>query len=279
MRRFAREIHVLLAGAMLALTVSTGVTRANFINDYCGNTRSLGVENKGIDGTFSFGVVDLSQNDALKSQIAGFTFMPGTGSTASLDTSAHYLYLYQVVNDGVNSLTSIDDVTMGLGRTQVTDITSWGYFRGVSLADIQGAVGQNNGLSGGRLNALGDADNVDFTELSPASTGVTSPGFVTGLSNLQEPLLVRRVDQGSAVVFKTTFDPIINYPAASFRSTVFGFTSNVAPAFDTVNFQDLVGQGMGTVVAPVPEPATWASLLALLPLLVGWMWRNRRRAS
>jgi len=265
-------VCLVVAGLVCALVPTAAYS--GFINAYSGNTRGKGLASSGIDGTFHFAVIDLTTDPALKQQIASFAFVQGDGSPA-LDLDRHYLYVYQAVNDG-NNATVIDDVSIGLNGEPLDRLTSWGYFAGISLKDAQGAAGDNTLPSdpAGRRNAFG-SDLAAFTEVAPANVGVTDPGF-SSVTGLRAPALVYPEDQGSVTVFKAYFAPIRNAPTTPYRSVVFGYTTDDAPAFDIVNFQDGGGQAMGTVVAPVPEPATLALILTMTPIV--WvMSRSRRR--
>jgi len=284
MRCFVSAILSLLAIISLTIALSPAPVQADFMQGYSGNTRAKGDAGTGIDGTFSFAVID-DTGVRWQDAVGGFTFVPASDYRGTLDTKARYLYLYQAVNDGTNT-TTIDDVTINLGHSQYGDITSWGYFmagnNGVSLRDSQGRVGDLLAAGNPQLNAFGDTDNASYgLGVAPANLGYApgSAGFDSSLTDLAAPFMVRLSQQSTTVALKAYFDSIVNQPDLDFRSTIFGFTSNVAPGFDTVNFQDGGGQAIGTVVAPVPEPATVAGLLTLLPLLGWWTWRNRRKSS
>jgi hypothetical protein len=286
MRCFVSATLSLLAIISLTIALSPAPVQADFMQAYSGNTRAKGEVGTGIDGTFSFAVID-DTGDRWQDAVGGFTFVPALDyHGGGLDTKARYLYLYQALNDGTNS-TTIDDVTINLSHARYGDITSWGYFmagsNGVSLRDSQGRVGDLLAPGNPQLNAFGDTDNAVYSlGVAPPKVGFTpgSAGFDSNLTDLKAPFMMRLVPQSTTLSLKAYFDPIVNPPQpGDFRSTIFGFTSNVAPGFDTVNFQDGGGQAIGTVVAPVPEPATVAGLLTLLPLLGWWAWRNRRKSS
>ena len=268
----------LLTLSLLGLAVALGPTaaHADFMSSFCGSTRAEGTLGAGVDGTISFAVVDVVDDPLnVKEELLAFTFVPGLNS-GGFDDSARYVYLYQAVNDGPNT-SAISDITVGLSTVQSTEISSWGYFDGLSLSDAQGAVGQPGGLADNRLNAFGDIDDAAFAELAAASTGVTQPGFNTTLTDLEMPLLIRVSDPGAEDNFTATFDPIHNYNQPNFRSTVIAFTTNAPPDFDTVNFQNGGGQAMGTVASPVPEPSTGVLAAIGFVGLLAHAWRKRRR--
>jgi hypothetical protein len=104
-----------------------------------------GVLKNGLGGTIYFAIFDLASgtaDDTWGTGIKGFnaSFRPGLDfagdSSPSLDTSARYLYLYQVVNDR-GTETPVRSTVLKLSNAE--SLTSWGHFAGYSFA-LQGAV-------------------------------------------------------------------------------------------------------------------------------------------
>lgn len=218
-------------------------------------------------GTVYYIVLELKSaaGDAWGSGLADFNsrFQAGIdfGGSVSpeLDTAAKYLYLYQIVNDrGTEGL--IESASVKLLVDQKA-ITSWGYFHGVGLATDAGAtarppvqpVSYSHVLGTDRLylkrapavpvgqryrvvrvpTKQGEKDptraegkkavTVQWNALDPAQ----NPDYVMLLagSDFEEHLSFRAAWAGPNRLKKDA------------RSTVFGFTSNLAPALAPVKLR------------------------------------------
>lgn len=227
----------------------------------------------GVDGTVNFGVYyqDGTSGDSFGTGIAGFDSIL---SSAGIDTTGTYLYVYQLVNDGTNTV-KID----GLQIQTWAPVDSLGYLAGYGLADDSGEVeagdpfgtlappgdqdGLNLGVTGGYITAIGDGFFAGGTSVS-FSAG--SPGFLEATFNA-----------GGAL--NTDL-------AAGMRTGLVVFTSAYGPARVVVDIEDgstPTGTGLapstGTGNAPgvLPEPASMA-IWSLGLAMVGGVgaWRRRR---
>lgn len=269
-------ILVAARSALAAVAFVGGVlnnAEASFISDASGNTRTTRLI--GGDGTLNFAVFDLQDQDLPSAVLTSFA--PGAGSDSSLTTgNPRYLYVYQVLNDGSVPCT-VDYLNVDLGQVPISEIKAWGSFPGLSLKDDGGVVGAAAGLTDNRLNAFG-MDDTPFTIGGSATIGVTAPSFDSTLTDLESPYRVRPVTHYDQNVLTVGFEPIFNYntPGQKFRSALFGFTTDFAPKLAKARFTDgMTCSTAGGVVAPVPEPATWALLLAAGPALLGVYIRRR----
>lgn len=195
--------------AFCLATASSGLVQAGIVQNMSGNHRAVAQWVPGADETVNFGVYrrdGVRRKDKFGTGLAGFDteFVRGRNSP-QLDTSARYLYLYQVVNDGPGSLPFR---VAGLGVPR-SSITSWGSWD-LALRDNSGVVGPNNqfGLDGAR-----------FVPDAPANTGINSPG-VRRVSRYQERPTVRSLSNGLQVQWQLDRGE---------TSWIFGFTSNYAP--------------------------------------------------
>jgi hypothetical protein len=261
-------------GTWLAVALAVGTivlaspARAGFLMDFSGNTAPQALKTNGM-GTYStvnFAVLDLSGQDATDPWGTGYTanggftatFMPGDGSKA-LDTKAAYLYLFQVTNNQPANIKSlITNVSQEVRTVDAGNITSWGYFAGLGLADKFGEVTPTNFF--GNTRTPGNP--------AKANVGVSMPSVVS-ISGGIKPDSVALVNGMSAFAFTAKWPNTGLTLASQDRSLLFGFTSSEAPAFR----QDLVisvppfdGVVKGTGVTPfnpfaVPEPSSLTSAL------------------
>ena len=135
-----------VAFCVLILTLSSEA-KAGFIQAFSGNTAPTdGVR---VMSTLNFAVLDTTGGAGTDTWGTGYAnfdtaFMPGTGSPKAVDTTAEYLYLYQVTNDWpAGNANYISFTTIPLA-VPLNDITSWGFFAGLGLSDAFGPVTSAN---------------------------------------------------------------------------------------------------------------------------------------
>ena len=254
-----------------------GIAYADFMYEFSGNTRAA-AEGTVVDGSISFAVWDSVGHGGgtLTGAVPGDTFVHGSGSGSAGIGEARYVYLYQIVNDGTNDM-MINDFTVYLGAN-ASDISAWGYFEDISLADSQGAVGSNNRF-GDDVPAFGVAGSV-----APANTdwsGNTGSFAVDEAGTVEPNVGVGIVTGGGSDTFRAYFSFLGENPiSAGTKSCVLAFSSDVAPTFNLVTFKDSVEYlAQGTVASPTPEPSTVVGLLSLLPLGLIALRRRRRGNS
>lgn len=239
--------------ALLALTLlCSGTAQAGFLTAFSGNTQpqdsgGTSPPTLKVGGTINFTVLDRtggSAGDTFGTGLAGFdtTFVAAAGSGA-FDTTAKYLYLFQVVNNGLNKA-NFPVSTSSLG-TNVSLTTSLGSFTGTSFTTT--VLGAPAG----------------FADQSPASTGAAPA--ITLASGLVAPTLI------TIPFIQALYTP--NGLAADVKSTIWGFTSNQAPTFGNGALLGAGSSANGQLVAPVPEPAS--AVLAALGLPLGLLLRKR----
>src|SRR5262249_44430810 len=153
--------------------------RAEFLTNYVGNTQ---IKDAGgtLDGTLNFAVLDRTGaiagkndwgvvadtskpvgNPARYDKVFDSRFVAGSGS-AALDTSAKYLYLFQVVNNGTGTA-QIKGLNFLVGSNISSLLTSFGYF---------GSPGRHEGFNdGGPVNFSNDfgKDNGSFAQDNTAN--------------------------------------------------------------------------------------------------------------
>jgi hypothetical protein len=290
----------------VALLLGSGRARAEFLSSFSGNTNptdSSSVSQRNLDGTYNFGVLDRTTGGVAGDVFGAVTnydkpvnspdryaanfdskFVPGSGSGA-LDTSARYLYLFQIVNNGPNT-NALQKAISYIGDASL--ITSWGYF-GAGTSK----VGLNNGQ--GQVTYYNDfatqGNTGNFAPDALATTNAVKPGVVSiakgdGNGNIDpgiRPVTVTLV--GNDLV--TTFGG--GELANDHRSVLIGFTSNHAPGLVNDNngsdvnssiFRLYDGNGhfaQGHAPIPMPEPS--ALVLVAVGLAVGLFFGLRRRKS
>lgn len=244
--------------ALLAVVLLAGTADAAPIAAFSGNTQPFKPASAGgpDGGTVNFAVYDRTggtAGDPFGTGVAGLAglFTPASSSpSATLDTSAAYLYLFQTV---ANSPTGESVFQNSVGIVPSTRVTSAGEFTGTDFSGV--VLGAPAG----------------FANPSPASTGV-APVILTGQAGLITPTTLTL---GASSLLARYFVPaeLLNGQ----QSILFGYTSNFVPTFGSTAILETTGAN-GTVptpsatpappvspAGPLPEPAT----LVVFGLMVG----------
>jgi hypothetical protein len=210
-------------------------------------------------------------------------FRPGIdfngASSPALDAGARYLYLYQVVNDRETD-SSIQNVSIKL-TAALEEVTSWGHFHGVGFgvpkaegkADKIRPVSFNNVLGPAKDDRLyqSPAEAVTAPQALhlirvPTKRGEEAPKdddgkrIVTVVWDALDPavdpsntMLLAQSDFNKGPCFRAiwTGDNALKKDG---RSTVFGFTSNLAPSFQALRIRGPGQDGKGGPVKPAGNP-------------------------
>jgi len=281
-----------------AVMVAPAAARADYLTGFTG----FSVVPNATSSTIPDGVVNLAVYDN-QSGVQGKNFLndigtskttvqglDGTG-TSTIDTSARYVYLFEVVN---TSNSSTNQPITGLNiQVDPNYVTGFGVLKNQVFAEsgtLLGPGGTNTRLDGatadvgtpanGTTTPLGGSGNVNL---------VSAAAAVNDLSNVQAGII-------STSLFQQPTPPLLGFklnvgtPSATDLttgySTILFFTSNVAPVFRLGATASTDSTG-GTVFAigqvpspnPTPEPGTMALLAFGLPLAgVGYR-RLRARAA
>ena len=190
----------------MAMAIALGAQRveAGYLAPFTGNTfpTNMGLTS-GVDGHVNFTVLNHVGGvggDSFGTGLAGFDthFTPGAGSGA-LDFAATYLYLFQTVNDGVNTLgITTNSVSVATGA-----LTSHGVFLGTGFTQ----AGVLTAAGGPWLGVGAAAGNP-----SPASTAGAAPGVA--LNGAAFGPLFTTIGSGSLVAFSGPL-PAGSLPARS----------------------------------------------------------------
>jgi hypothetical protein len=265
-----RTVRVCCALALaLGVALIASPAQAGFIQDFSGNTapQKLDAKNQGVNSTVNFAVLSLEVDKdgnlkdktdpwgtGLKGFAAKFVAIQGNGS-GPLDTTATYLYLYQVTNN--EPATAADTISserliLPKGVT-ANDITSFGYFDTLGLSDTFGGVAGVPVDAGpnffGNTRSPGDPAVANVTVNGPGVAALAAGSFV-------KPTTVTIVEaKNQPTVFTTRWSTPL---APQQRSTIYGFTTFLDPQFSTAT---VAGTGPGfngvvvpTGMAPAPMP-------------------------
>jgi len=262
-----KRLFSFFVAAVFAAGSATPQLDAGYLASFTGNTfpsNSTGASPlRGNDGHVNFAVLDHSggtPGDTWGTGLANFDsiFSASVGS-ASLDTSAAYLYLFQTINDGVKT----GDIARNTVEVDAGLVTSYGKFSGVGFTTngVPTAPGIPLGVSALPGNP------------SSASVGALNPG-VSLQGSLTSPLSVNLDPSGVLSAVYSAFGPEL---ISGHKSIIWGYTSNSAPGFANTGILDGVAAN-GTVPynAITPEPASFAMLGFGLLTLVGCNYRRKK---
>jgi hypothetical protein len=250
---------VLLTAFALAFAVTAAPARAGYLAAFSGNTQPYHtVPGNGVGGTINFAVYDAlggvgasGPTDTWGTGVANFNnlFVAGSGSGA-LSTTSRYLYLFQVVNNGPSSA-SFPISTQTTSAIPAL-ISSFGSFTGTSFGPTSAPF------------VLGVPSG--FGDPSAASVPAT-PAITGGVAGLIAP--------GSLILGSTSLKALFTTELTSGQSsTIYGFTSNVAPSvFSSAGLIDGGTTADGRAPTAIPEPS--AIVLGLIGLPFGLLLRRR----
>jgi len=238
----------------LAALAFAAPARASLIPGDSGNTQPNHTNpGAGVGGTVNFAVYDRTTGgtatDTFGTGLANFNslFTAGTGSGA-FDTSARYLYLYQVVNNGPNS----GSFPIAANSVQVNPgfVTSFGTFTGTSFGST--IVGPPAG----------------FADPGTISLGGTPTVVLNGAAD--QPNFVQEGSSSIRIIYTA-----VNELTTGRFSVLYGYTSNSAPVTDHSGMIDggTTTDGFVLSAGTVPEPS--AIVLSLIGLPLGLLLRRR----
>jgi hypothetical protein len=272
----------LLAGLVLLLNCPE--SRAGIIGADSGNTTTTNQHvpaSQAVDGTINFAVYQNSGGGGSDVFGTGFANLDnfgvtshnskttGGGPSASkpFDTTAKYLYVYEVANNGTGN-----SVYRAILPVSAGSITSFGVFQnhGSSTGQPIGFTDNAGKVSGQQLQSKG-ANNfgpetfggspsqlVGFTQNAPgnligSNVGLFHPGLA--LNPAATGAISLDLQAGQLIATFSTSSTGFGLPATG-TSQLFYFTSNVAPSF---HFAELFNQkippgafGLAPSVVPVP---------------------------
>jgi len=267
-----KRLTLLLATAILAISGGTQRLEAGFILPKgAGNTFPTNKDGD-VDGHVNFAVLDRSGGvlgDTWGTGMAGFDafFVKdsiGFSTSGPLDTAARFLYLFQTVNDGVNSL------EIGLNSVQVdpTAVTSFGVFFGLGFTESSVLTAAGGPYLGGASAAPGDKSGMSVggsPGVAVNGAAVSPVDFNKTGSSLQAMYLFPALTPGSI-------------------SMIWGYTSNAKPFIGKTSIIDGGTSANGTVPVNVttpegplvPEPASFLMFGMGISGMCGYGLRRRK---
>ncbi len=261
---FSRVLPKVLVALWLSICCTQSRAKAGYLRGASGNTAPTA---NNLMSTLDFAVLtnEGGKLDTWRaSDVANFNFdgtftagspLPGQKAAPALDTSAGFLYLYEVNNDfAKGNGNTITRVSVPL-PVPIADITSWGYFSALGLADFAGPVTSANFFGSTRVRG----------NPAVASLGVTDPNVVALAADYVTPTDVFVAKRGKDATFTATFRGK-SLLAAQGRSVIFGFTSPDAPLGLLLgNGKEFVQAGISGVGADRTPGGARGSVPALAP--------------
>lgn len=243
-----------VATTLAAVLCTQGAARADLMTGFAGNTQP---QINSTQGYLNFAVFDTAGGTAGDHYGTGLAGIDAALAAGGFSVTSSYLYLFQTVNEGPDIASSSVNVSAG-------SVTGFGALSGLTYAQVNAA----NPFLGPLAAAAGN--------ISPAVTGATQSEASATASGLAIGPALVSLNPTSLVA---TFSPAIVGTGAF--STLWGYTSNLAPTFTLGSIQDSGVAANGTVpgnvgvssVVPEPSAAVLAALGALG--LAGYAMRRR----
>lgn len=266
--------------ALITIVLTANFADAAILSHVSGNSRAAGaLAGTYVDGSVSFAVFSRTgaAGDVFGTGLGTFdtsVFSAGVNALfaagPAFDTTAAFLYAYQLVNDGISSV-SIRELTISLNGQLSSAVTSWGYFGGLGFTD---------GALVGAGNPFGNDGPFDAPPGSaPADvSGVLASPYVAAAVPGQVPnLAVFNGVLNANGQITVSFNPLLLGPGQ--RSPLIVFTSNIGPTMITAPMQD-GGAAPASFTVPTLSPAPNALVLMLAgsPGLA-FALRRRRRST
>jgi hypothetical protein len=225
--------------------------RADLIAGFGGNTQpSITAGGSTTQGFINFAVFNTVGGTAGDHYGTGLAGIDATLAAAGFSTTSGFLYLFQDANVGV-------DIASSSVNVRATDTTGHGFLTGLSYTQVTSA----HEFLGNTAAAPGN--------ISLAATNATVAEATAAANALAVAPTLLTLNPTSLVA---TFSPAIT---GSGFSTLWGYTSNVAPGFVLGSIQDGGIAANGTVPGAVPEPAS--VFLSLTGIAVCGFYAARRR--
>lgn len=284
----------LLLAAAVAMLAAPSASQAGLI--LAGNTQAGNLAaGSTVRGTVNFAVFDKtggSAGDTWGTGSAGFdaafAALLGTGLPLGLDTTAPYLYLYQLTNE--SNVSGIGRFTIQSTTAGVASITSLGTWIDKGFADAGGNINgtvpiATVGNALGPANVVGDyvlGDGVTLLGGAGPLAITTQAGsiFSGGVGGPGTPLRIpfsADLDGISGVIgFQINSLAGTTKLAIGQTTTIVGFTSTQPISFDETNVID-GSTARGTVPVPAPEAANIVSLLSAGLVGLGFVLSKRSK--
>jgi len=269
-----RFVGIVLALAVGLLALGALNAQAGLVTDFAGNTQpvftNLAGNPTGVAGFINFAVFDRTGGTPGDSFATGVPNADNILSAAGFHPNDAYLYLFQVTDRLTNPLTGGPAPPISTSTEHVTSggVDGFGSLAGIG-AKFNGALlqGGDPGVTFGTPAAAGNTSPA-VTGVSGASGSVGTSGLTTASVSLLTPtsLLANFLQPDGLVI-----------PAGG-QSDIFGYTSNLPPAFTTGSLQDDGTSAVGTIPGAVPEPSSIV-MIATAAVSVGAVLSLRRRAK
>jgi Family of unknown function (DUF5689) len=266
-RRLESRAFNLVWLAAAILIIANSRTNAAYLNAFSGNCDGAAVT--GGEDTINFAVLDRlsgasSAGDVFGTGFAGFDNQAvAGGGTGTFDTTARYLYLYQLVNAPASAqFLGNFGVSPPDGKVRFVGVSSYEQWK-LFLADDGGVVSTTNNFG---------LDAIPFTASAPANVGVANP--IVSASGSVATLNPMVFSAPTPTSFSVAHSPELQ-PGGISR--LFGFTTNVSPEY--VHRQgdiDLIGS---TKPAPVAAPEPNSCLLFAIGMVVIIPYHVKRRIA
>jgi hypothetical protein len=276
------KIHWTGRIAALALLLGTSpiTAEAGFLSQYTGNTQMSGA------GTSASGVIDFAvyQNPSGHNWAADLGLSSAvTGQLSGggvVDTSANYVYFYEVVNTAPSGSGMIS--IFNIGNAGIP-FTSGGWLRGYVFSDASnnavGPVGNaflgpaasgDDPFTGQPSNSGVSLGNPPFTNTDVSPTDPTGVASLGGASSMGTATFLWTILFGNALLGQNAYSPVLFY------------TSNSAPVYAGGSISDPSGLNPsdGGIPGQAPEPATlliWS--MGAIGCLITARHRSRKRAD
>ncbi|MBI1901913.1 MAG: hypothetical protein HYS13_12485 [Planctomycetia bacterium] len=257
---------LLCCGVLIALMA--GDASAGFVTAFTGNTQMS--ESANSDGIVNFAVYDNTDGGDWTTEIPSLGAVSTITSGGAIDTTAKFVFFYQVVNTDPNTGGTDPDLATFKIASNGVAYSSAGFLSDKVFFDGTANVGPSGNLFLGTEGTPHKTD--DVVDGAPSESGVAAPTFATLAAAVNPEQVIGGLGGvgGFATLQWGAFgEGVIG--TGAFSSVVFLTSNNPPVGYGRGNIRDGDPASDGDIPVHAPEPGSllvWAGVLGIGAVLV-----------